>query len=119
MEGRCLAESCQKSSKLHCTEIDEGKREEIFKYFWGKLDWKERKIYVKSLVEIQCGWQYGVQITLLRQLATLHIPIPEEGVCQRGPTLYKIKALKFKHLQELKHVLPKDFHPFYDALDHE
>ena len=31
----------------------------------------------------------------------------------------KIKALKFKHLQELKHVLPKDFHPFYDALDHE
>ncbi|ROI93610.1 hypothetical protein DPX16_3280 [Anabarilius grahami] len=31
----------------------------------------------------------------------------------------KIKALKFKHLQELKHVLPKDFHPFYNALDHE
>ena len=31
----------------------------------------------------------------------------------------KIKALKFKHLQELKHVLPKDFYPFYDALDHE
>lgn len=28
----------------------------------------------------------------------------------------KIKALKFKHLQELK---PKDFHPFYNALDHE
>ncbi|CAL8334252.1 unnamed protein product [Arctogadus glacialis] len=45
-------QSCQKSSKLHCTEIDEGKREEIFKYFWGKLDWKERKIYVKSLVEV-------------------------------------------------------------------
>ena len=52
MEGRCLAEACRKSSKLHCTEIDEGKREKIFKYFWGKLDWKERKIYVKSLVEV-------------------------------------------------------------------
>jgi hypothetical protein len=27
--------------KLHCTEIDEGKREEIFKYFWGK--WTGKK----------------------------------------------------------------------------
>ena len=30
-----------------------------------------------------------------------------------------IKALKFKHLQELKQVLHKDFHGFYDALPHE
>ena len=30
-----------------------------------------------------------------------------------------IKALKFKHLQEMKLVLPKDFHGFYDALRHE
>ena len=41
------------------------------------------------------------------------------SVAQIYTSPQKIKALKFKHLQELKHVLPKDFHPFYDALDHE
>lgn len=30
-----------------------------------------------------------------------------------------IKELKHKHLQELKKVLPKDFHSFYDGVDHE
>lgn len=44
MGGQCQSVSCQKSSKLHCSEIDEGKREEIFKYFWGKLEWKERRM---------------------------------------------------------------------------
>nr|XP_046229038.1 zinc finger protein 135-like isoform X2 [Scatophagus argus] len=48
----CQSVVCQKSSKLNCRQIDESKRGEIFKYFWEKLDWKERKIYVKSLVEL-------------------------------------------------------------------
>ncbi|XP_077096650.1 uncharacterized protein LOC143748510 isoform X2 [Siphateles boraxobius] len=52
MGGRCQAVSCQKSSKLHCSEIDEGKREDIFKYFWEKLEWKERRMYVKTLLEV-------------------------------------------------------------------
>lgn len=30
----------------------------------------------------------------------------------------KIKELKFKHLQDLKEVIPKDFHSFYDNLLH-
>lgn len=48
----CQSAVCQRSSKLHCHTIDEGKREEIFKYFRKKLDWNERNIYVKSLVEV-------------------------------------------------------------------
>ena len=42
---------------------------------------------------------------------------------QEIPALYmsplKIKAQKYKHLQELKHVIPADFHAFYDALPHD
>jgi len=38
------------------------------------------------------------------------------------PVLYKsslpIKTEKFLHLQQLKHVLPKDYHNFYDSLAH-
>lgn len=38
------------------------------------------------------------------------------------PQLYnappKIKTEKFQHLQDLKHVIPKDFHSFYDKLRH-
>ncbi len=42
---------------------------------------------------------------------------------QEIPALYmsplKIKAQKYKHLQELKRVIPADFHAFYDALPHD
>ncbi|XP_078141925.1 uncharacterized protein LOC144539812 [Centroberyx gerrardi] len=30
----------------------------------------------------------------------------------------KIKEMKYKHLQDLKEVIPKDFHSFYDNLKH-
>lgn len=30
-----------------------------------------------------------------------------------------IKASKFRHLQELKDVIPRDFHQFYDALSRD
>ncbi|CAL8338511.1 unnamed protein product [Boreogadus saida] len=121
MEGRCLAEACRKSSKLHCTEIDEGKREKIFKYFWGKLEWKERKIYVKSLVEVSDvkrrrteavqSRRYNVDGSM--EFKLLHSdnwqPFTSPSLrqaCVSVAPLYtspqKIKALKFKHLQELK-----------------
>ncbi|KAK0138536.1 hypothetical protein N1851_024948 [Merluccius polli] len=87
MEGRCLAESCQKSSKLHCTEIDEGTREEIFKYFWGKLYWKERKIYVKSLVEVSDVKRRRTEAVQSRRSASLCCFLCVNGrrlrVCQR------------------------------------
>ncbi|XP_071384886.1 protein NLRC3-like [Centroberyx affinis] len=31
---------------------------------------------------------------------------------------HKIKEMKYKHLQDLKEVIPKDFHSFYDNLTH-
>ncbi|XP_038562460.1 uncharacterized protein LOC119894039 isoform X2 [Micropterus salmoides] len=52
MGMRCQSAACQKSIKLCCNDIEDSKREEIFKYFWGKLDWKERKTFVKSLVQV-------------------------------------------------------------------
>ncbi|XP_060908623.1 THAP domain-containing protein 11-like isoform X3 [Labrus mixtus] len=48
----CQSAACQRSKRMHCREVDELKREEIFKYFWDKLDWKERKVFGKSLVEV-------------------------------------------------------------------
>ncbi|XP_049318931.1 uncharacterized protein LOC125780591 isoform X1 [Astyanax mexicanus] len=48
----CQSVFCRKSKKLHCEAIQEADREAIFKYFWEKLDWRERKIYVVSLVDV-------------------------------------------------------------------
>lgn len=30
----------------------------------------------------------------------------------------KIKEMKYRHLQDLKEIIPKDFHSFYDNLKH-
>ncbi|XP_028173679.1 adenylyltransferase and sulfurtransferase MOCS3 isoform X1 [Ostrinia furnacalis] len=46
----CSSEFCLKKPRC-CRQLDEGKRKEIFKYFWNDLDWKEKKNFVRSLVE--------------------------------------------------------------------
>ncbi|XP_061528459.1 uncharacterized protein LOC133400154 isoform X1 [Phycodurus eques] len=51
-------------------------------------------------------------------------PLPRmEGPVGTVSPLYrnrqKLSSIKFQHLQELKHVLPQDYHSFYDTLDHE
>ncbi|XP_060081331.1 calcium-activated chloride channel regulator 4A-like [Ylistrum balloti] len=39
---------------------------------------------------------------------------PEMTVAPLHATQCKVKESKYKHLQELKNVIPRDFHPFYD-----
>ncbi len=47
---------------------------------------------------------------------------PKQSSVPRPTKLHKaalkIKDVKFKHLQELKDVIPKDYHHFYDSLNH-
>jgi len=46
-------------------------------------------------------------------------PNDVEDVSQLHLNRIPIKASKFKHLQELKSVIPSDYHAFYDSLPHD
>ena len=83
----CQSGSCRSSSKLHCGEVTEAQREEIFNYFWGKLDWKERKIYVQSMVQVSDVKRRRTGEEESRRSATLFCHLVAGGcrlrVCQR------------------------------------
>lgn len=46
----CDSESCKKSSMRECQSIDEDTRKGILNYFWEKLNWDQKKMYIVSLV---------------------------------------------------------------------
>ncbi|KAF4114213.1 hypothetical protein G5714_004436 [Onychostoma macrolepis] len=48
----------------------------------------------------------------------IHIRVTNSSDSPLCSDRLKIKELKFKHLQDLKEVIPKDFHSFYDNLLH-
>ncbi|VEN62189.1 unnamed protein product [Callosobruchus maculatus] len=55
--SRLLKESCkcynsQRKSKILCTAITEHERKSIYSEFW-RMTWEEKKIYVKTLVDIK------------------------------------------------------------------
>ncbi|KAK7130348.1 hypothetical protein R3I93_019849 [Phoxinus phoxinus] len=52
MGPRCQSAACVKSSKLHCSAIGEADRENIFKCFWENMNWAEKKMYVRGLVDV-------------------------------------------------------------------
>lgn len=52
MGARCQSTTCVKSSKHHCSSIEEADREIIFKCFWEYMNWKEKQLYVRSLVDV-------------------------------------------------------------------
>lgn len=52
MGARCQSAACVKSSKHHCGTIEEADRENIFKCFWENLNWEEKQMYVRSLVDV-------------------------------------------------------------------
>jgi len=52
MGPRCQSAACHRSSKHHCSSIGEADREKIFKCFWENMDLEQRKVYVRSLVDI-------------------------------------------------------------------
>jgi hypothetical protein len=41
------------------------------------------------------------------------------AITQKYSGLRKITHTKYQHLQELKAVIPRVYHPFYDALPHD
>ena len=83
----CQSAACHKSTKLHCRDVEEPKREEIFKYFWEELDWGERKIYVKSLVEVSSVKRRRTGAETSRRSASIFCYLVVDGrrlrVCQR------------------------------------
>ncbi|KAL1277081.1 hypothetical protein QQF64_023754 [Cirrhinus molitorella] len=52
MGPRCRSIGCVKSSKHHCSTIEEADREKIFKCFWENMNWEEKKKYVRGLVDV-------------------------------------------------------------------
>lgn len=47
IQPRC---SCRKKS-FWCSSFSESRREELFKWFWDLTSWKERRIFIKSMVQ--------------------------------------------------------------------
>ncbi|XP_041942157.1 uncharacterized protein LOC121705312 isoform X2 [Alosa sapidissima] len=87
MGERCQSASCQKSKQIQCCEIDEGRMKDIFKYFWEKLDWKERRMYVKTMVEVNGVKRRRTEAVTSRRSASLFCFLCVDGkrirVCQR------------------------------------
>ncbi|XP_043084854.1 uncharacterized protein LOC122331472 [Puntigrus tetrazona] len=52
MGPRCQSAGCVKSSKHQCSAIGEADRENIFKCFWENMNWEEKKMYVRGLVDV-------------------------------------------------------------------
>lgn len=50
MGAACMRSSCRKSFR-QCQNIDEETRASLFKEFWDKMSWDQKKIYVASLVK--------------------------------------------------------------------
>lgn len=51
MKGRCNCKKSHIGKTLQCTKLSEAERTQIFNYFWSKLGWEQRRIYVDLLVE--------------------------------------------------------------------
>lgn len=52
MGPKCQSAGCVKSSKHHCSTVGEADREKIFKCFWENMNWEEKKMYVRGLVDV-------------------------------------------------------------------
>lgn len=47
----CQSSSCLKSKLRECPTVSEEDREILFKTFWGKMSWDQKKVYIASLVK--------------------------------------------------------------------
>lgn len=59
MGAKCSSEFCKNSSARQCYEISEKSREEIFNFFWQKLTWTERQVYVCDLIQLSTTTRNG------------------------------------------------------------
>ncbi|KAK6179572.1 hypothetical protein SNE40_011899 [Patella caerulea] len=68
---------------------------------------------------IEYKLNYGDEFSPLPRRAKIGEPSPLDEVPQLHEDPLPIKKKKYGHLQELKVVIPKDYHTFYDNLPHE
>ncbi|CAH2986745.1 unnamed protein product [Chilo suppressalis] len=52
MGPKCSSSFCARSKILFCSNLTEETRQQIFKRFWN-MTWKEKKMYVRSMVDTQ------------------------------------------------------------------
>ena len=52
LQQTCSSISCVRSKLRHCQEFTEQRREEIFTNFWKNMDWREKKEFVRSSIDI-------------------------------------------------------------------
>lgn len=50
---RCGCKLSQKQGALRCHDFSDAERQEIFDSFWHELDWKQRKVFVASMVDVR------------------------------------------------------------------
>ncbi|KAF2903699.1 hypothetical protein ILUMI_02494 [Ignelater luminosus] len=53
MKSTCTSQLCKKFKNRFCHEFKETDRKNIFNYFWEKLDWKQKEIYIAGLCSRQ------------------------------------------------------------------
>lgn len=49
----CSCKLGQKTTKLKCQTLSEEMRQRLYNKFWSKMSWKEKKMYVKGLVQVE------------------------------------------------------------------
>ncbi|KAK6184510.1 hypothetical protein SNE40_006975 [Patella caerulea] len=68
---------------------------------------------------IEYKLNYGDDFSGMPRRAKIGEPTPQDQVPNLHTDSLPIKKKKFEHLQQLKFVIPKDYHSFYDNLPHE
>ncbi|XP_050498832.1 uncharacterized protein LOC126879690 isoform X1 [Diabrotica virgifera virgifera] len=51
IRDRCVSLACTKSTKHFCGSFSEEERNLMFRTFWGKMDWQEKKAYITGNIE--------------------------------------------------------------------
>lgn len=75
----CTSEFCRKSKFRGCIGFDEDTRKSIHAYFWKKLDWNQRKVYVGGLVNRTTTSQKTKGQTDTRRVRTYNYFLPGEN----------------------------------------
>lgn len=52
LKETCISEKCKNSKNRFCSKFGAQSRNNIFEYFWKKLNWDSRKQYVANLIDI-------------------------------------------------------------------
>lgn len=80
---RCMSTYCKVSTVRHYDDISEDTRKVIFESFWKKMDWSQRKEYVRRNVSYSCT-KRPAKTGLSRRIGTFDYFLPvEEAIKKR------------------------------------